>query len=182
MMEPRVDNAEASLPDLAWLAGIIDGEGSITYQRHNRKSGEPGCPSAMVYVVNTNWLIISGVRRLFHKITGGHYGAREMKTRLPNRSRIWQVFVHRKSAVIAILDAVLPYLKGKREQALCALELARSTNRNHGPVNPSLFGLVDRIRHLNKNQPQPDRMEAVTTGRRPGRPPRIPESTVCSVQ
>lgn len=110
--KPRTGNPEVSETDLAWLAGIMDGEGSICVYWRKRLDGSKR-PLLKVSVANTNWLMIRRVRSLFHQLTGRHYAASE-KWQKGQTKRQWQIFLNRADSVIAILSAIRPFMVAKR--------------------------------------------------------------------
>jgi len=103
--------------DAAWLAGILDGEGSISLARgsRNRVSVYP-----QVQVSSTTPIIL---RRLV-KITGVGRVKLSKQNGWGIRPLFSWVVVARQAAVI--LSAAVPYLVLKKKQALLAIRVARS--------------------------------------------------------
>jgi len=102
----RVDKSE-----LAYTAGIIDGEGCINLSRSKSKKCKNGYTvQLLVAVGNTNeWLI-----QWLHFRYGGHMQYhKEMKLRWKDKW-IWQIKCRQASS---FLELILPYLKIKRPQA-----------------------------------------------------------------
>jgi len=164
--EPRPGNPEVSEADLAWLAGIIDGEGSIaTYWRTFPSGGRS--PHLKISVANTDWLMIKRVRDLFHALTGRHYKACE-KWQTGQIRRQWQVFCNRKASIHAVCQAIFPYLVTRRRQAWAAMEWCR-TERARGHYPHRLLAYTEMIRNATQYPTHPDdrsRFETVETGRR----------------
>src|SRR5260221_2107931 len=98
---------------LAWAAGIVDGEGCIFI-------GAGVSLRVRVGVTNTDIRMIERLKELF----GGNAAYRRRNDRNPNHKNIWDWEVAAKKAE-ACLKEVLPYLVCKRDQAELAL-LARS--------------------------------------------------------
>jgi hypothetical protein len=140
-----MDNREASL---AWLAGIIDGEGSICATFPKGRNCRP-----RLAVYNSNWNIITAVKSAFQQITQKRYAALERTKLMPqSKLRQWMIQVQRPTEVTQILLAVYPYLVGKREQARLAVELDGA----RGIQNRDLSHVLGaKIRHANLNPPGP---------------------------
>lgn len=112
--------------DLAWSAGIIDGEGCIRLMRHKSKKSL----TAVVHVINTDARILVKLRDMF----GGTVSAtpRESDNYLP--AWRWQVnAAHARS----VARAVLPFLVAKRDQAAALLAYEGLLRRRGGRVADS---------------------------------------------
>lgn len=102
---------------LAWLAGILDGEGSFMLTRHRRKDRDPGY-TPRISIANTEPLIIEeckdiltglGIRFCYYEQDKRVIGGRQRITLL--------LHVTNRIGVIKLLNAVLPFIVGKRKQA-----------------------------------------------------------------
>ena len=92
-----------------YLAGLIDGEGSITVQIQTKKNGLMITPK--ISIANTNPKIVRWLSRInLFKVYSKYDG------RFPNSKKIYTFETHGLSA-LPILEALAPHLKGKREQA-----------------------------------------------------------------
>lgn len=117
-----------SSTDVAYAAGIIDGEGTISIHDawQFRKDGtKRHYHHAFVKIANTNFALI----RWFTERFGGIYY--EIKGR--GNCKKWYSWQITGKSSIPILQAVLPYLVLKRRQAEIALECQATLNR-HCPV------------------------------------------------
>lgn len=100
--------------DLAYLAGLIDGEGNINLMRYGKRRGKH-CPS--VIIVNTNkkvmcWICkATGICPIYHS---------SMKNR---RKPLLKWDCRRALEVLELLQAVVPYLVIKEDIALEAIDL-----------------------------------------------------------
>jgi hypothetical protein len=109
--------SQLRLPDaigLAYLAGIVDGEGSIRSGGYNTKT------DWQITVSNTDpnlmeWLKTIGGRVYVPSMASNQLGHKQCFT--------WSV--HRSNEVVALLMALLPYLIIKREPARRALSAMR---------------------------------------------------------
>jgi hypothetical protein len=127
---------------LAYAAGIIDGEGCIRVNRTRN-----GVPVIRVHVTNTD----ARLTRTLHEWFGG-YVWMEAKAYMPNAKirYVWEVSA-RKAA--AFLGLVRPYLVLKQEQADLALAIqATKVARNKIPagITAERDQLAARLRVLTK--------------------------------
>lgn len=141
-------------PEAAYIAGIIDGEGTITIVRISKDGFSPVF-SVRVTVANTNarlieWLAARGAATKMIPKRGGSYPQK----RQPYVA-IWST---RKAA--SLLREVSPYLVIKRDQANIALELAASNEDKKDRkvrLSPAAIrakqALKDRIHYLNLTKP-----------------------------
>lgn len=105
----------SSVADLAYAAGIIDGEGCIYARVYDSKSGVATLLQLQVSMCSEQ------VVRWFAETFGGDvYTARYASLKL-REIFIWQV---RGKNVAVVLSALLPYLKEKAKRARLAIELA----------------------------------------------------------
>jgi len=125
--DPRAD--EPSLTDWAYLAGIIDGEGSIGLHRdgrHNRMM-----PGPRLSIVNTDrkffdWFIAKfalRTRNLPFRQTKSHLGKRP----------VYRFKTCSRSEILRLLSGTLPFLIIKREQAESLLEFLHLAERRKRP-------------------------------------------------
>lgn len=97
-----------------WLAGILDGEGTIAGWL--REDGRCKCGTA---IYNTNPKIIEAARSFVGEIIG-----RQMKVelRVPADKTTMMVRVDRMEEIIALLETLKPDLRGKRDQVVLLVE------------------------------------------------------------
>ena len=105
------------MPESAYLAGIIDGEGNIGIQSRGK-----GHQAICVVVSNTDARLVEWLKREF----GGN--VRLQAKQIGNRKPCWQWRVYHRQAERVILS-VYPYLRLKREQADVALAWQRLSRR-----------------------------------------------------
>ena len=127
------------ITDLSWLAGIIDGEGAITLYRHKKYYGKSfkryGGIGVNVTVTNTNELLIEKVRSLFSEICGCDFPLVVSNRRTKKGLVAYAVCAGSKKRAKLILEAVIPFLIAKKQQALFVLEVcnrkpySRTTDR-----------------------------------------------------
>lgn len=151
--------------ELAWLAGLWDGEGSITVFTHTEKGGKTKlCPT--LCVVNTNETIIAEAARLLDKL-GTSFS---VFTRTPQKREhkpAIQLATRNMRYIQIVLEAMLPFLIGKKAQAQLVLryvtkKLSHPTHRGQGSrYEPSDFALQQQVQLLNQRG-QPN--TSTTTG------------------
>jgi hypothetical protein len=123
----------------AYLAGFIDGEGSIT-------AGGNGPKSVLMRLTlyNNNRKIISWIKQRFG---GAEY------VRLPKNKKkhaINYMLVWRGKKLIKLLDSVYPFLIGKKKQAKLALEFCRFQHSRTRINSPFSKADIARAKRTNK--------------------------------
>jgi hypothetical protein len=109
--------------ELGWLAGIIDGEGSVRLYRKPR--GISHVVVLSVRVTNTMPAIIDSTVRIMRGLIDNPNDVHVYQLTPSNRKICWSVEITKRSAVLSVLTAVLPYLFGKRIEAELLIEWCR---------------------------------------------------------
>ncbi len=107
------DNQQAKVTEIekAWLAGIVDGEGSIRIDYPRDK----GSASPRVVITNNDWAIIERVVDICQRIGANPHVAQ----RKGKRSTTKDVLILNMTKLLTFLPAIMPYLTGqKNKQAL----------------------------------------------------------------
>lgn len=117
-------NTNNSDTDLAYLAGIIDGEGTITIGRAPRNNTKHRVPYHIphVKVCNTNKELIDWIHAKF--------GGRMNNTRQANAK--WSTLYYIRwncGKARDLLEAILPYLRVKKLQGTIVLEFIKRMNK-----------------------------------------------------
>lgn len=99
--------------DLAWLAGIWEGEGTITMFTHKEKNGLTKlCPNCSI--LNTDIHIINKVRSILEEL-GCKFSFQEHQPKgKPTYKYQWRLITRNMSYIKLFLTAVLPYLFGEK--------------------------------------------------------------------
>jgi len=108
--------------DIAWLAGIIDGEGCFSVKRQvKRLSGNRvvmrACYQVWIVVCNTSEPMIRRIEKVLDAIGVKHQPVRRVwKGKKATR---WQYWIHvaRKHEVLLLTEALLPHLTAKKDEA-----------------------------------------------------------------
>lgn len=113
--------------EAAWLAGFLDGEGSFMILR-SRRSGFDSWEAAVAASSTTDALLVRCRELAGGKITRGIEPGG-----LARRAGIWTL---KGKAVGPTVEAVLPFLVSKREQAAIVLALRLETKAGASPGKP----------------------------------------------
>ena len=123
-----------------YLAGILDGEGSFGLSPLLRKQ-----INAWMTVANTDLRILDFCKQ----VTGGLGNVIAQKPQKSPRHRLQYVWnVGARNELRAILPFVIPFLRGKAEQARLLLEYCERRTLG-GPQEPRDFELAQLIKDLN---------------------------------
>lgn len=147
---------------LAWLAGIVDGEGSIGFYvgktgwkgNHNKKYTYH--IAHQVCIANTNTLIIQEAHNIVSAILGEKTPVTDIQVvadRRPERtnSRIgYCVNVKNHNSVIKVLSALEPYLVGKKSQAQVMLNLLKN-HRPYAKYTKVELQVIDLLKDMKKH-------------------------------
>jgi len=105
-----------SIAEIAYCAGILDGEGSIS------ASKSTGCSLNFRVIVSVSMCDAEPLH-LFVKLFGGCVKTTKTPTRTGKPIFYWAIFCRNAADV---LETLLPYLLVKRQRAINAIQLARS--------------------------------------------------------
>ena len=167
-------NQQVTDADLGWLAGVVDGEGSIAIQRchHNTPSGRRGYYSARCQVVNTDPGIIAAVLNMLACLDVGHYVTESARA---GCRMLITVRVDRFESIERLLVAISPHLRGeKRARAGLLLRFVRA-RMSHGknvrgnrflnvPYTVEEAATAEQLLHGNLNDYTRDLTESVANG------------------
>jgi hypothetical protein len=115
---------EVSKEDVGWLAGIIDGEGSITFQKP-KKPQKTGLKKIVygIHIVNSNEQLVRKCLRIINAFDDGKGKLLEVK---PKQYRVvmfkmnkgcHQITVRRYGTIKNLLKTITPHLTEKRIKA-----------------------------------------------------------------
>jgi hypothetical protein len=100
--------------ELAWIAGIIEGEGTVTLKTGSTRSGN-NFPTLRVVMTDED------VIRSLHRITGLgniHYQVREDTEKGNKRKDTWIWAVAARDEVRNILEQILPWMHSRRTERI----------------------------------------------------------------
>ena len=152
---PREEMMRLSEAQIGYLAGIMDGEGSITFVYH--KSRTSRSKSAVTYVcavANSNPLIIEAVTSLLD-ILSVRYKVFSPKREWNKKAkkRPYAVHIQGMDSVKAFLKVIRQDLRGKQVQAELVLEYLerRKEGRRVRFMTDRDLQIIGLVRSLNKN-------------------------------
>ena len=139
------EHAVASIAELGYLAGIIDGEGMIGIYR------QPHGTMTRVSVSNTNSTIIERVREIMVKI-GVSPHIYLVKKQDGKRKDCWEIMVTSQVSCRKVLETVMPYLCGKKAQAQLLLDyvISRHGKKARYGLSPEEERMISSMRPLNR--------------------------------
>ena len=121
-----MDNKQATQTDLAYLAGIIDGEGWIGLQKRLQKRWITYKPA--LRVTNTDANIINRVYEIWESIgVSGHIYENEVSPSVPNGKQIMNLQLNKRIDIQKVLEQVIPYLVGKKARAIMLVRYLTNT-------------------------------------------------------
>lgn len=151
----------ASPVDLAYIAGFMDGEGTIGMKREQRRSVSGGYSyQAYITAANTDPVVIEWLYSLF----GGNIRKRPINPGFssPNAKPHLYVWAVGAKTAVAICELLLPYLRMKRRQAEILLEACGDARRRSGRVGfpqehwDCLEQARQQLKELNQRGVKPD--------------------------
>ncbi len=128
--------------ELGWLAGIIDGEGSITIC----KRGQTFVPT--IKMANTSKVLVDKYCELLDKLDISYqcYG----RQKEGNRKYQWDVCIDSRPRVYKALSAIQDLLIAKQKQATKVVEWIESRGLDlRGPYTEDQLNMIKNIRELN---------------------------------
>jgi hypothetical protein len=136
--------------DLAWLAGIIDGEGCFSIYSVTRKDADIPSPSANLTITNSNRLLLGrckeildelNIKYLYHDPKNGHQQGR----------KVMRIRVKNYSSMQSLIELILPFLVGKAEQARVMLDFVSLAGQRGKLSLQERTVLMNKIKGLNQH-------------------------------
>jgi hypothetical protein len=144
-------NINTNLPEWfkGYLAGLVDGEGTVSIVKTNRKDRKNEQYKPLVEITNTCRKALDIV---IERV--GSFRCHSKKGRLYRNSRkaIYDILIRKHKDVEVFLEMILPYLIIKRKHAELVLGFCKSrlTKPNHAPYDDKELSIIDEVRKLNK--------------------------------
>lgn len=114
-----------SKTDLAWLAGIIDGEGCIWICRHYVKTRGYLRFIPFVQITNTNFQIIEKSKKILDALGISYYN---QSFKYSGEKEKWDIKIGKRDQVKKILESLLPHLVGKKDQGVVMLDYLQQSD------------------------------------------------------
>jgi len=152
-----VRNSRLSDLQVGYLAGIMDGEGTITFVYHKSKTDVNVIHSPVVFVcavANSNPLIIESVTSLLRALGIRHKVFTPKKEwNKKAKKRPYAVHVQGMDSAKAYLKVIGEYLSGKKEQATLTLEYLerRKEGQRVKEITERDLQIIATVRDMNRN-------------------------------
>jgi len=111
--------------ELAWLAGIVDGEGTVGISRTNNKTQAHPYLRPHFQVVNTDMRIIDKTAQIIRDIVGKRVSVVVSNKGGKGCKRGYRIKVSTQWELLLLLPTLMPHLVAKREQAELAIEFCK---------------------------------------------------------
>lgn len=137
--------------DLAWLAGIIDGEGCFCIFTNNRGNGSinPSI-SANLTITNSNCLLLNRCREILDALEI-KYIYQDPKNGHQRGRRVMRVKIQNYSSLQRLIELTLPYFVGKAEQAKLVLEFANLAGQKGKLLYDARTEMMNKNKMLNQH-------------------------------
>ena len=135
--------------DLAWLAGIIDGEGCFCIFTNCRKDAANPSISANLSITNSNCLLLNRCREILDALEI-KYVYQDPKNGHQRGRRVMRVKIKNYSSLHRIIELTLPYFVGKAEQAKLVLEFAGLAGERGKLRYEDRTKLMNKVKELNQ--------------------------------
>jgi hypothetical protein len=129
--------------EAAYIAGFIDGEGSIILSRHWIKNSNSFYYNLRIQIPNTNLEVLRWIKRKVGY--GSIQPLRQYRYagQFNTQKQRFQFTLYRKAGC-GLLEAILPYLIVKKQVALLALEFAQKTEKKGNQIRSGQFLMGSR--------------------------------------
>lgn len=139
----------------AYLAGIVDGEGSMGYYFHKAKNRY----EATLSIVNTESSIMTWIK---DRIDYGNFVSARKQDASGRRKHVVHVWrINNKTRVKDFLEAITPYLVTKQEQANVLLNLWATEGKDYVEQTPEVLenrhavsALLKQLKHSHRELTQ----------------------------
>jgi len=122
---------------LGWLAGIVDGEGTVGIHRSNGKRYKHPYLRPALQIVNTDLKIMEMARSILTSITGNSHNLVVTNRKRPENNKIgYRIKIGTQHELLLVMPMLLPYLVGKAEQAELVIEFCK---RKYGRLKYSWY-------------------------------------------
>lgn len=165
--------------DLAWLAGIVDGEGNLDASVQEKKCGKTrrNYFQPKVRITNTDVRMVQAVSEIYVREGIRFFYAINSVKRYKNRQPTWrnqlEITVSAKVHIVVLLQLIIPYLRNKRRYAELLLEAIRwvdsQPRRGNGSAGQNYTELAEFWSHIEAMKIERDcHIDPSTTTRRAG--------------
>jgi hypothetical protein len=143
-------NINTNLPEWfkGYIAGLVDGEGTVSIEKVNRKDRKYGQYKPIVKISNTCREALDTIAKY---VGGFRYTIKEGRTTHNSKKPIYDIQLVRCKDVEVFLEMILPYLIIKRKHAELVLQFCKSrlAKPNHAPYDNEELAIIDEVKKLN---------------------------------
>ncbi|OGG08863.1 hypothetical protein A2154_02210 [Candidatus Gottesmanbacteria bacterium RBG_16_43_7] len=136
---------------IAWLAGVIDGEGSFTIFNRKNKSKNGNfivTPTANITITNSNKALIDECEQILKNI-GVKYSLKNPRN--STTRTLERLDIRNYKSIMILINILLPYLVGKKDQAILMKEFVKKALfRIHFSNSTERREFLVRMSKLNK--------------------------------
>jgi len=165
-MDRQTDNQQRKVNEIeiAWLAGFMDGEGSIgikVQSYHPIKKGNYAYFAPYVQIVNTHYGSIMKVDDILTRMHVGHHISEARRHLNPNGKRtvdeykrLWRILINGLKRCKPFLIEITPYLVVKKEDAEMVIDFINSRESNYykqSPYSQRDLDIVNRFRSVRRS-------------------------------
>jgi LAGLIDADG endonuclease len=136
--------------DLAWLAGVIDGEGCFSIYGVTRKDANTPSPSANLTITNSNRLLLGRCKKILDELNI-KYLYNDPKNGHQQGRKVMRIRVKNYSSLQKLIELILPFLVGKAEQANVMLEFVSLAGQRGKLSLQDRIELMNKIKQLNRH-------------------------------
>lgn len=142
--------------ELAWLAGIMDGEGTIGLNKVKKKTPKGYVVSPRIAVANTDKLMIDKVCEILKRYGIKHNVSTYKDKNIKSAKLVYKLGICSFGNILSVCEKLLPFLVSKREKALLVVEYIKMRLKvlESCGINDSYDGreleYYDKFRKLNK--------------------------------
>ena len=111
----------------AWLAGLIEGEGTIMLCRRSNKKIKGGLLlSPALLITNTNFALLEKAQEIVTELCGAKSSIHVKNKKRPVNCKIaWHLVVQAQKSLVELLPLLKPYFVGKTEQACLVTDFCK---------------------------------------------------------
>ena len=151
---PTKDNAELNQFEIAWLAGIFDGEGSVGFHRDNRRGDTY---SLCLHITNTSIELLTKCLNIIFSLTGEFrklYKKPIYDTQLKTNLDVYTIDIRKQEPILKVFKAIEPYLTCKRERVRFAIQILEKRlkelelNGHHSKWSEETLNLCKKAQEL----------------------------------
>lgn len=136
--------------DLAWLAGIIDGEGCFCIFTNSRKDAMQPSISANLTITNSNCLLLNRCREILDALEI-KYVYQDPKNGHQRGRRVMRIKIKNYSSLQRIIELTIPFFVGKAEQAKLILEFVSLAGEKGKLRYDERAKLMNKVKELNRH-------------------------------